>query len=375
MSRVLYLSPGVFDKGGISRYARYQIRALRALLGDEAVRVLSLLPPDARALEEPLAVDFASFGLSRAGKSLFVAAAMAAALERRPKIVWSAHIHLAPLALTIARALGAKAVLNTYAAELWTHLTRVRREALGRVDRVISDCENSRRYMADNGLRAAERVVVHWDCVDLDRFAPGDPGDVLARHGVPPSDELTILTLGRMTERTEYKGYGRLLTVLASLPREARVRVVMGGDGEQRPVLAAQARALGLEGRVFFTGSVHERDLADLYRAGDVFSLVTSAGLGMGEGIPLTPLEAAASGKPILVGDQDGSHEAVEDGVTGFVVPTFDPAAHADRILRLVHDRELRARMGAAGRARMEREHGFPRFQSRVGEVLASLGG
>ncbi len=396
MKSVVYLTPGVFDKGGISRYSRYQIRALRDLCGADAVSVISLDPPRASGFEDLFAVDFASSGLTPEGRALFVAAAAAAAIRERPRVIWSAHLHFAPVALALARATGAIAALDVYGAEVWTDVTRVRAATLRRTDYVVSDCHNTRSYLIEHGLRGPERTVVHWDCVDLDRFSlggaetppnpptlpkpPAHAGrDVLARYGVPPPragepPPLNVLTLGRLAPGTEYKGYDRLLEIFARIPASTPVRLVVAGDGARRAELTARAAALGIAARVHFTGSVREQDLPDLYRACDVFSLVTHRGHGVGEGIPLTPLEAAACGKPILVGDQDGSHEAAEDGVTGFVVHSFDVDAQRARILELAADPALRARMGAAGRARIEREHAYPRFRGRVADLLAEMG-
>src|SRR5437660_713223 len=104
MNRVLYLSPGLFDKGGISRYTRFQARALRELLGDASVTALSLLPPDALGFEDMFPVDFASLGPSSAGKALFTAAAALTAARARPRVVWAAHLGFGPLALALARA-------------------------------------------------------------------------------------------------------------------------------------------------------------------------------------------------------------------------------------------------------------------------------
>jgi len=185
---------------------------------------------------------------------------------------------------------------------------------------------------------------------------------------------MTVLTLGRMSPDTLYKGYDRLIEIFARIPASAPVRLVLAGDGSRRAELEARAHALGLTGRVHFTRSVAERDLPALYRACDVFSLVTHGGYGGGEGITLTPLEAAACGKPILVGDQDGSHEAAEDGVTGFVVHSFDLDAQRARILELADDPERRKRMGVAARARIEREHGYERFRGRVEELCTEMG-
>ena len=379
MKSFVYLTPGVFDKGGISRYCRYQIRALRDLFGQEAVSVLSLEPPRATGFEDAFPVDFASLGSPLEGRVLFAFAAAAAALRERPRVVWAAHLHLAKISLPLARMLGARSVLNVYGTELWSNLTRARAAALRRTDHVVSDCHNSRTYLAEHRLREAERTVVHWDCVDVERLSPGDPGDVLQRYGVPPpppgeAPPVTVLTLGRMSSDTLYKGYDRLIDIFGRIPASAPVRLVLAGDGSRRAGLEERARALGLAGRVHFTGSVAERDLPSLYRACDVFSLVTHGGFGGGEGIPLTPLEAAACGKPIIVGDQDGSHEAAEDGVTGFVVHTFDLDAQRARILELVADPERRKRMGAAARARIEREHGYERFRGRVEQLCTDIG-
>jgi phosphatidylinositol alpha-1,6-mannosyltransferase len=177
-----------------------------------------------------------------------------------------------------------------------------------------------------------------------------------------------------MAEDTSYKGYDRLIDVFARIPEEVPIRLIVGGDGEKRAELEARARARGQAGRAIFTGRVHEDDLPAFYRAADAFSLITDFGPGRGEGLPLTPLEAAACGKPILVGNQDGSREAAEDAVSGFVLDPFDLDAIAERLIRLARDPGLCARMGAAARARIEREHSFERFRARVAELLWQMG-
>lgn len=379
MNRVLYLSPGVFDKGGISRYTRFQSRALRDLLGAENVSVLSLLPPDAFGFEEAFPVDFASFGPTASGKALFATAAALKAASARPRIVWAAHLGLGPLAIAIARASSATTVINIYGVEVWTNLRKLPAAALRRADHVVSDCHNTARYAIDHDLLEAERVVVHWDCVDLERFTPtsksGEREAILSRYGVPEESSIfTVLTLGRMDPDAMYKGYDRLIDAFARVPREIPARLVLGGDGPHRAELERRARERGLSGRVFFAGRVRDSDLPAFYRAADAFSLISDFGHGRGEGIPLTPLEAAACGTPILVGNQDGSREAAEDGVSGFVLDPFDLDAIADRLARLARDPDLRARLGAAARARIEREHSFERFRARTADLLRAIG-
>lgn len=93
----------------------------------------------------------------------------------------------------------------------------------------------------------------------------------------------------------------------------------------------AEARKLGLAGRVHFLGFTREDDPPDVYRSAEVFSLVTHRSVRHGKGIPLTPLEAAACGKLIVVGSQGDSEEAVAEEENGFVVDPHDLEAHADR--------------------------------------------
>jgi phosphatidylinositol alpha-1,6-mannosyltransferase len=129
----------------------------------------------------------------------------------------------------------------------------------------------------------------------------------------------------------------------------------------------------GLTGRIFFLGSVAERDLVDVYNSGDIFILVSDRGYGRGEGVPLTPLEAAACGKPIIVGDEDGSREAVEDGENGFIVSPRELENIAKAITTIVDDPVLRERMGQYARQRVERDFSYTVFQHRTSAVIKNL--
>ncbi len=71
------------------------------------------------------------------------------------------------------------------------------------------------------------------------------------------------------------------------------------------------------------------------------------------EGFGIVFLEANAAGKPVVAGDSGGVPDAVEDGITGFLVDPLDPQAIAAMLIRLLRDEALAGRMGAAGRARV----------------------
>lgn len=376
--RILYLTPGCFDKGGISRYSRYQIEALRELFGDEAVTVLSLLGPDADSFETPFSVAWSADGGGLSHKVRFAMRAIGAALAERPTHIHIAHVHFAPLAWTLARLTGARTILNIYGLEIWSGLSLVRRLGMKAMTTVIADCHYTADYAAQAGLTRTRPEVI-WDCVDLDRFNPGQCSPaVLDRYGVPDkASHFVVMTLGRISARAWHKGYERLLEAFSKIaPDCPKARLVFAGTGDAVEILKAKAQTLGVDGQVVFTGSVLEDDLPDVYRAASLFSLVSDRGHGRGEGIPLTPLEAGACGAPIMVGDQDGSQEAVVDGSNGFVCPSLD-VDHQARLLRAMYDDPAALSVLAAAAPKVARERfGYRRFVDEHGQVYAqpSLG-
>jgi len=374
--RLLYLTPGCFDKGGISRYSRYQIRAWREILGKENVQVLSLLGPDAESIEEHFEVDWFGGKVSIGTKVLLTARAFLGAFGRQADIVHVAHLSFSGIARAAASLVGGLSVVNVYGVEVWTHPRWHSVWGLRQADAVLSDCHWTARYMEEQGLRPPSSTRVFWDCVDLEKFSPGSPDpSVLSRYGIPdPATGVNLMTLGRMSPDAAYKGYERLLEVFIRVaPTAKSLRLIFAGRGDLVKRLGDRARDSGLGDRVFFTGMVHERDLPDVYRCAGIFSLISDRGLGTGEGIPLTPLEAAACGIPIMVGNQDGTQEAVMEGVNGHIFDPFDPEAQGKALLELVADPERRAAMGRAARVRIENEFAYPMFLEKHRQLFAEL--
>ncbi len=372
-TKVLYLTPGCFDKGGISRYNRYQIRALRELVGHENVAVYSVLGPDQDSFEDAFEVSFFAGGLRRSQKARFLIEATRSARSQKPDIVLAAHIHLSATATVLAKASGASSVLNVYGSEVWSGLRPDSRFGITHTRHVVADCHFTARYIEQQGLRTSGSTSVVWDCVDLTQFCPGDPNPrVLEKYGIPdPLTGKNLLTLGRMSPDAKHKGYARLLDAFSRVaPRVPDLRLIFAGRGDLVKELRAEADARGLGHRVFFTGMIEEYDMADVYRSAHIFSLISDRCPGGGEGIPLTPLEAAACGAPILVGNQDGSQEAIIGGANGFVMGPFEIDEHAAKIEMLATNELKRSEMGRAAVRTIEAEFSYPRFREQHRALL-----
>jgi glycosyltransferase involved in cell wall biosynthesis len=160
--------------------------------------------------------------------------------------------------------------------------------------------------------------------------------------------EGVLLFVGRLRY---YKGLNYLLRAMRELP-EARLVVV--GTGPMERKWKNLARELGLVKRVHFAGEVSDADLPAYYAACDVFVLPCSE---RSEAFGMVQLEAMAAGKPVVSCDVGtGVAWVNQNEVTGLVVPPRDPAALANAIRRLLANKELREKLGASGRVRVQEE-------------------
>jgi phosphatidylinositol alpha-1,6-mannosyltransferase len=207
------------------------------------------------------------------------------------------------------------------------------------------------REMARAAGRALPTLVVPPG-VDVDRFHPPNAGERAAtrsRYRLPVERPL-VLGLSRLVPR---KGFDVLIDAIARL--DIDVHLAIGGGGRDRQRLERRAKSRRVEHRVHFLGRVPDEDLPALYGAADVFSMLCRADRWGGleaEGFGVVFLEAAGCAVPSIAGRGGGSHEAVVDGETGFVVEPRDVGAVRDSLVRLIVDGELRRAMGDAARRR-----------------------
>jgi phosphatidylinositol alpha-1,6-mannosyltransferase len=203
---------------------------------------------------------------------------------------------------------------------------------------------------------------------DLDRFHPHVAGEeVRARLGL--ADRPVVVCVSRLVMR---KGQDVLIRAMPAIRRrvpDAALLIVGGGPYRRR--LASLAREAPA-GSVVFAGEVRDADLPSYYAAGDVFAMPCRTRLGglEVEGLGVVFLEAAACGKPVVVGSSGGAREAIVDGETGILVDGRNVREVAGAVSELLADRELAGTMGKAGRARIERSFTWPAMAARLGAWL-----
>jgi glycosyltransferase involved in cell wall biosynthesis len=181
-----------------------------------------------------------------------------------------------------------------------------------------------------------------------------DPGPPPARERPAGEGPVELVSVGRLAEP---KDFATLVEAFAELdPGAARLRIL--GDGPGREGLQRQIDDLGVAGSVELVGEVD--DVPERLRRADVFVLSSRS-----EGMPMSVLEAMAAGLPVVSSDVGGVHEAVADGETGLLVPPASARELGIALRRLVEDRPLRERLGAAGRRRVEERFALPAWRER----------
>jgi glycosyltransferase involved in cell wall biosynthesis len=189
-----------------------------------------------------------------------------------------------------------------------------------------------------------DRCLVVHNGIDLAPFrVPVDAGSVRERMGLSRQAWVAGV-IGRLDERKGHRYFLEAIRCLAK--REPGLHGVIVGEGREGAALALQRTALGLEERVRLVG--YWPSLVEALAAIDLFVLPS-----LMEGHPLAVLEAMAAGKPVVATRVGGNPEAVEDGVTGLLVPPRDAEALAGAIGSLAHDPRRAARMGEEARGRL----------------------
>jgi glycosyltransferase involved in cell wall biosynthesis len=215
------------------------------------------------------------------------------------------------------------------------------------VDRFIAVSEVTRGRLIRFLGQSAEKTVVIPNAVELPRYVrkPLQTREqLLSSIGVPP--DATIV--GCVARLSPQKGIAHLIEATPAILRELPdAHVVLVGEGPLRAELTARVANLGLAGRIHFAGN--QKDVPAWLAAMDVFVLPS-----LFEGLPLSILEAMAAGLPVIATAVDGTPEAVDDGVTGRLIPPEDPAAIAAAVVDVLKTPGLAARYGAAGRARAQ---------------------
>ena len=219
------------------------------------------------------------------------------------------------------------------------------------------------RYLQDFlRLRTPPRVIENG--IDLAPYRAARPlrDDVRRSWGIAPGD-VALLALGRLAP---VKNHALMLDAFArALPDAPKLQLMVVGQGDLDQDLRARAAALGIERRVHFLG--YRTDVAACLSGADVFINTSTT-----EGLPISLLEAMATGLPTVATAVGGVPSALGEPAAGILVPSGDVTALTDAIRRVGCEDATRRRFSELALSRAER-FSLDRCADRHLEVYAGL--
>jgi glycosyltransferase involved in cell wall biosynthesis len=294
----------------------------------------------------------------------------------RPDIVHTHNPKPGAYGRVAARLAGVPVVVNTIHGLYATPDDRLRRRvAVYGIERAASTCSQAELVLNVEDAAVLERlrvprhkVHVLGGGVDLERFRPRPEIAASVRRSVGVSPERVVV--GVVARLVWEKGFAELFEAARRLQRtrpEVLVVVVGPLDPAKRDGLREadldRARA---EANIVFLGE--RGDVDELYQSFDLFVLPSHR-----EGFPLSAMEAAACGLPVVATDIRGCRQVVDDGHTGLLVRPHDAEALAQAITALAADPACRQAMGRAARLRAEAEFDDRRVIDTTLEIYRDL--
>jgi len=251
-------------------------------------------------------------------------------LGNRPLLIICGHSNLSVLGLFFYRLFRIKYILLTHGLDIWDIKSSLRRLALREASIIIAVSSYSVSKIREQIGQGNRRIFIIPGPVDPAIFTPSPrPEHLVKKYGL--QGHKVILTVSRLSS-SEDKGYDRVIRALPDVMQASnKVKYLIVGTGDDIPRIKRLVKELNLEGQVIFAGFIPQEELPQYYNLCDLFVLPSKQ-----EGLGIVFLEALASGKPVIAGNQDGSKEALLNGKLGLLVDPDDIAQIAQAITRIL---------------------------------------
>ena len=239
-----------------------------------------------------------------------------------------------------------------------------------RLPLIFTRARSTRDYLVGQGLDGA-RIRPAYDPCDLSIYHPADRAAARRKLGIP-DDAVVLVHHGILHPN---KGNDRILQAIAPLKvSHPQFRYLLVGDGPEMANLRAQAKALGLEDRVIFTGWLPALDqVNEALNAGDI-GLVMRVG-AESDNFHMTGalVHSLACGLPVLAAKLAGVSEVTREDENGLLFPPADMEMFRAKLIRLIEDPAARRRMGAAALATAREHFDMERFTEHTAQALLDL--
>ncbi|WP_424099147.1 glycosyltransferase family 4 protein [Moorena producens] len=328
--------PDIFQfTGGIQTYSSFFLQALQALYPQSCFNVL--LKNDSHSSHSNFhfpQTQFHYFGTfpSPLRTLTFATQALRYGILQAPDLVISTHLNFTIVSYLLKQFTGIPYWTVAHGDEAWDIQSPLLKLALKNADRILAVSHYTRDRLLNEQNLDPDKVVFLPNTFDPDRFSiESKPATLLQKYGLKPNQPI-ILTVARLSQLEQYKGYDQILRALPQIRhRIPNIHYILVGKGDDRLRIEQLISQLQLQDCVTLTGYVPDEELAAHYHLCDVFAMPSKA-----EGFGIVYLEALASGKPALGGNQDGAIDALCHGELGVLVNPDDVNEIANNLINIL---------------------------------------
>ena len=289
--------------------------------------------------------------------------------ETRARLLHIYFGHIAAHLLPLIRAWRNPAIVSFHGADVMVDMNKpAYREAtlrmLDAVTLVLVRSQSLRRAVVDLGCDP-NKIEIHRTGIPLDEFS-------FRERALPKNGEWQFVQAGRLIEK---KGLPVTLRAFSTfLKQHPNAMLTIAGEGPLLSELQKCAGELGVADRVSFTGFVSQEQLREIYYRSHIFVHPSQTGRdGNQEGIPNSMLEAMATGLPVFASEHGGIPEAIENGVSGMLVPERDDEALARALLKAAQNPDLLSRIARAGAQAVRRNFDLSTQAQRLEEIYLGM--
>lgn len=367
--RIHLWSPSIFEcKGGIQVYSAFLLEALQSLELSSDYHVF--LKHDTRLSSGLSDTQFhftGTWNLSLRTPA-FATQIISSGLWQRPNLVISTHLNFTVAAYWLKRLAGIPYWTVVHGVEAWNIQPSVQ-TALSQAERILAVSSYTRdRLLQEQNLDPA-KISLLPNTFNAKQFkiAP-KPAYLLERYNLR-SEQPVILTVARLSEFEQYKGYDKIIEAMPQICQAIpNVHYLIVGKGNDRFRIEQMIAQFNLQDCVTLAGFVPDPMLGDHYNLCDVFAMPSKL-----EGFGIVYLEALASGKPTIGGNRDGAIDALCHGKLGALVNPDNVGDIAQTIIQILQRTYFNPLIyqPEALRQKVIEIYGFERFKQTLAQIFA----
>lgn len=364
--------PNMFEyKGGIQVYSAFLLKALQELFTEEKIDLF--LKHDQKSSSDILISKNTNLHFS--GKFplnlrtlTFASQIISYGILQRPNLIISSHLNFSTAGYLLQRFAKLNYWTVAHGIEAWNIKNPSLIKALQNADRILAVSNYTKNRLIQEQNISSEKISILPNTFDPSRFKiTYKPKYLLKRYNLT-AEKSIILTVARLDIKERFKGYDQVLQALPNIIKYVpNVHYILVGKGPDKDRIVNFIEKNNLQNYVTLTGFVSDEELSDHYNLCDLFILPSKT-----EGFGIVYLEALASGKPCIAGNQDGATDALVNGELGILINPDDIEAIAENVVSILQKKHPNSNLYQPEilREKVIKKFGFSQFKITLKSIL-----